>query len=123
MFAVDTALCLATLVCVQRDGETRWQDAWEREAGRKERRPLLQFGKESMLIEREASEAWRRSRRVKLGVTNGSLPFLRPSCAELFGDEVFVGRASLSSWSQSTRFGSEMGHRRVNRVERISLGT
>ena len=59
---------------------------------------------------------------MKLGVTNGSLLFLQPSCAELFGDDAFVGRASLSSWSQSTRFGSEMGHRRVNRIERISLG-
>ena len=73
------------LTCVRKrpDGET----AWEREAGRKWRRPLLQFGEKVIL--REAVEAWRRSRRARLGAANESLPFLWLSCAELFGDGTF----------------------------------
>ena len=70
------------LTCVRK--RTRSQDAWEREAGRKWRRPLLQFGEKVML--REAVEAWRRSHQARFGAVHESLPFLWPSCAELFGD-------------------------------------
>ena len=44
----------------------------------------MQLGKK--VISREAVEAWRRSRQARLGAANESLPFLWPSCAELFGD-------------------------------------